>query len=132
MKILNTTLKIVLVLIMISPILGVLGAFSPPTPDLYNTPEAFAFIDALMATGYINWIIAIVFALAAISIISGRTALAAILILPITVCIVGFHYFLDGGLFTMGSLMADVLLVINLYFLWQCRGQYRILFARGV
>lgn len=131
MKIFNIILKVVLCLLMISPILGVTGMFPAPTADMYNTPEAFAFIEAIMDSGYLDWVIAFVFLLAFIAIVMGRTALAAILILPVTVNIVGFHLFLDGGLFTAGSIMADVLLILNAYFLWQCRGQYRILFAKG-
>jgi hypothetical protein len=131
MKILNIVLKVLLCLIMVSPILGVAGVFPAPTADMYNTPEAFSFIEALTTANYINWLMAIVFLLAFVAVVTGRTALAALLILPITLNIVGFHAFLDGGLFTMGALMGNVLLALNLYFLWQCRGQYRILLAKG-
>ncbi len=119
MKVFNIILKIVLVLLLISPILGALGLFPAPTADLYNTPQAFSFIETLMATGYINGIIAIVFALSIVLIISGRTAIAALLILPITVNIIAFHAFLDGGLLTSGAIMANVLFILNIYFLWR-------------
>lgn len=131
MKILNIVLKVVLCLLMVSPIIGTLGIFPAPTADMYNTPEAFTFIECLMAASYINWIMAVVFAAAIVLVATGRTALAALLILPVTVNIISFHAFLDGGIFTMGALMADVLFALNLYFLWVCRGQYRILLAKG-
>lgn len=127
MKILNIILKIILCLLLVSPILGALGIFPPPTPDLYNTPQAFAFIDMLMQGKYITWMIAIVFAISIVLIATKRTALAALLILPITLNIIGFHLFLDGGLFTSGAIMADVLFVLNLYFLWQNRSRYALL-----
>jgi putative oxidoreductase len=127
MKILNIILRIVLGLLLISPILGALGVFPPPTPDLYNTPEAFEFINVLMEGKYITYMIAVVFAIAAVAIAMNRMAFAALLILPITVNIISFHLFLDGGLFTAGAIMANVLFLINLYFLWQNRGRYAAL-----
>lgn len=132
MKILNIVLKVVLCLIMVSPILGVTGIFPPPTADMYNTPEAFAFIEMLMEVGYINWLITIVFLAAIVLIVMGRTALAALLILPVTVNIISFHAFLDGGLFTAGAILADTVFLLNLYFLWQNRAQYKALWAKPV
>ena len=128
MKILNIILKVILCLLLVSPILGALGVFPPPTADMYNTPQAFAFIDILMQTKYITYLIAIVFAIATVLIATKRTALAAIIIFPITLNIICFHAFLDGGLFTAGSIMANVLLLLNLYFLWQNRERYMPLF----
>lgn len=131
MKIINIILKVVLCLILTFPILGATGIFPPPTPDLYNTPEAFAFIEMLTVAGYIVYIQALVFAAAIILIIMGRTALAALLILPVTVNIVAFHLFLDGGLLTSGAVLANILLVLNAYFLWQNRGQYKSLWDKS-
>jgi hypothetical protein len=131
MKILHVVLKVILSLLLISPILGVLGIFPPPTPDMYNTPEAYDFIQALFAVRYVLWVEALVFALSIILIITNRMALAALLILPITVNIIAFHACLDGGLFTTGAIMADVLLVLNLYFLWQNRHTYATLLRKG-
>lgn len=107
-------LKILLTLLLVTPILGVTGIFPAPTPEMYKTPEAYEFIAMLMAGKYIMIIEAIVFALAIVCLWSKRVALAALLILPITVNIVGFHLFLDGGLFTAGAVMADLLFVLNL------------------
>ncbi len=126
-KIIDIVLKVVLSFLMIMPVLGATGVFPAPTRDLYTSDKSFAFIDALMTSGYINPIMAIVFLLALICLWTKRTALAALLILPITVNIVAFHLFLDGGLFTAGSAMADVLLLLNGYFLYQQRAVYRTL-----
>lgn len=119
-----------MVLLLISPILGVLGVFPAPTADLYNSVQAFDFIDMLMKVGYINYMIALVFAVSIVLIVTNRIAFAALLLTPITINIVAFHAFLDGGLFTAGAIMADMLLVLNFYFLWQNRSRYKLLLAK--
>jgi hypothetical protein len=131
MKILTIILRIVLGLFTVTPILGALGIFSAPTAEMYSNPNAYAFIQALYTSGYIIPIMAIVFFITLALVITNRMALAAILILPITINIVAFHAFLDGGLFTMGALMADVLLIINIYFIWKNWGTYRALLVKS-
>lgn len=128
-KIVDIGLKALLSLLMVMPILGATGIFPAPTADMYNTPEAFAFINTLMSAGYINAIMAIVFALALGALWTKRVALAALLILPLTVNIIAFHLFLDGGIFTAGSAMANLLVLLNVYFLYQQRAVYRTLLA---
>lgn len=130
MKIVNIVLKIVLCLIIATPILGATGILPPPTPDLYNTPEAYAFIDMLTDTKYIMYINAIIFAAAIVLIILDRMALAALLILPLTVNVVAFHAFLDGGLLTAGAVLGNIMLLINAYFLWQNRHRYMHLWEK--
>ncbi len=130
MKILNIIFRVLLVLLCVSPVLGALGIFPAPTPDLYTTAEAYAFIMALYDTGYMNYLLAIVFAAVLALTLMNRMALAALLLLPLMINIVSFHAFLDGGLFSMGAIMADMLLVINVYFLWQNRTRYRALWAK--
>lgn len=130
MKIVKILLRVVLCLLIITPILGVTGIFPPPTPDLYNTPQAFAFIEVLFTSKYVMYIMSLVFGVAFVLTIMNRMAFVAILILPITVNIVAFHLFLDGGLFTQGALMADVLLLVNIFFLWQNRKVYKNLWVR--
>lgn len=127
MKIINVILKVVLCLIIITPVLGAVGLMPEPTADLYYTPQAFAFIRALYDAQYVIVIMGIVFALCIVLIAMGQMAVAALLMLPITVNIVAFHLFLDGGLLSLGALMADVLLALNLYFLYQNRRTYRAL-----
>jgi hypothetical protein len=131
-KILNIVLRVILCLILVSPILGVLGVFPAPTRDLYNTDEAFAFIMFTMESAwYIGTTISIVFAAALVLTIMKRTALAALLLLPITVNILSFHAFLDGGLFTSGAILAWILALLNAYFLWQNKAQYKVLWEKS-
>ena len=122
--------KIILTLLLITPILGAIGVFPPPTPDMYNTAQAFQFIDLLMKSQYVMIVMALVFVVAIFCLWTKRTALAALLILPITVNILGFHAFLDGGLHKPGAIMGNVLLVLNLAFLWQQRSHYRSLLSQ--
>lgn len=126
-KTINIFLKIVLSLILIMPILGVLGVFPQPTADMYKTKESYDFVMALYSSGYIMWTMGVVFALCLILILKNKMALVSLLLLPITLNILGFHMFLDGGLFNAGAIMADVLFALNLYFLYQNRDQYKAL-----
>lgn len=126
-KIMNIVFKIVLVLLMVSPILGVLGIFPAPTREMYQTDDAYQFINILMNSGYVMWMMAIVFLISIILVLKNKMAAVALLILPITLNIVGFHAFLDGGLLTPGAIMGNVLLLINLYFLYQNRETYKAL-----
>lgn len=130
MKVFNIFLRVVLGLLLVSPILGALGVFPEPTADMYNTPQAFSFIEMLMNVGYLNWIIASVFAFSIFLIVTNRMALVALLILPITVNIIAFHLFLDGGLFTAGAIMANMLVILNVYFLWQNCSVYKVLWNK--
>jgi hypothetical protein len=122
--------KVLLSLLMITPILGTLGIFPPPTPEMYGSPEAFQFISLLMGSGYVMWMSTVVYLIALFCLWTKRTALAALLLLPITLNIVGFHAFLDTGLFTAGAIMGNVFLLLNLAFLWQQRAQYATLWKR--
>ena len=97
---------------------------------LYNTPEAFQFIVTLNEIRYISIIMAVVHVLALMCLWTRRTALAALLILPITVNVVAFHLVLDGGLLTAGAVLGNVMLLINAYFLWQHRREYAPLLAQ--
>jgi len=106
-------------------VIGTLGLFPPPTQDLYNTPQAFAFIEMLTQVMYINYIMSLVHVIALVCLWTKREALAALLILPITVNVVGFHAFIDGGLLTGGAVLGNIMLLINLYLLWENRAQYR-------
>ena len=123
----NVLAKVLLSLLMVAPILGVTGIFPPPTPDMYNTPEAYAFIAQLMNASYIMIILSGVFAVALVCLWTKRVALAALLILPLTVNIFAFHAFLDGGVFTAGAIMSNLIAVLNIYFLWQQRAVYQTL-----
>jgi hypothetical protein len=120
----DIVLKVLLSLILVTPILGLAGVFPPPTQDLYNTPQAFAFIEMITEGRYISIIMSLVHVIALVCLWTRRTGLAALLILPITVNVVAFHAFLDGGLLTAGAILGNIMLLINAYFLWQHRLQY--------
>lgn len=117
-------------LILAMPILGALGVFPPPTPDLYNTPQAYDFINTLMEVKYINVIMAVVCVISIGLMVTRRMAFMALLILPITVNVVAFHAVIDGGLFTGGALLGNIMLALNLYFLWQNREHYKTLLEK--
>jgi putative oxidoreductase len=130
-NVIHAILKVILSLILIVPIFGATGIFPEPTREQYNTELAFNFIQTLMNdASYIQYIIALVFALCIVLLWTKREALASFLIAPITINIVGFHLFLDGGLFTGGAIMGNLLLVLNIYFLWKNKGQYDSLLMR--
>jgi len=129
-KWIDIVLKVVLSLILITPILGLTGLFPPPTRDLYNTDEAFAFIQMMTEGRYISVIMAVVHILALLCLWTRRTGLAALLVLPITVNVVGFHAVLDGGLLTPGAILGNIMLLINAYFLWEHRREYAPLAAQ--
>ena len=129
-KAVDIVLKVILSIILVMPILGTFGVFPAPTQDLYNTPQAFAFIETITAGRYISIIMALVHVIALFCLWTRRTGLAALLILPITVNVIGFHAFLDGGLLTAGAVLGNIMLLINLYFLWQHRREYAPLLAQ--
>jgi hypothetical protein len=129
-KTIDTVLKVVLSLILVLPILGLTGVFPAPTQDLYNTPQAFDFIATITEGRYISIIMAVVHVIALVCLWTQRTALAALLILPVTVNVVAFHLVLDGGLLTAGAVLGNVMLLINAYFLWRHRREYAPLLAR--
>ena len=124
-KYLHIFLKAILSLIMLMPVVGATGMLGEATRDLYNSDEAFAFIEALVAVMYINYMMAVVLVLALIALWTRREALAGLLILPISLNVVAFHLVLDDGLFTAGALLGNIMLLINLYLIWVNRSVYR-------
>ncbi|MDB5238062.1 MAG: hypothetical protein JWM46_332 [Candidatus Kaiserbacteria bacterium] len=126
-KYLHIAAKIIFSLILLLPILGATGVFPDATRNLYNTDRAFAFIQMLTDTGYITYMMAVVHILALIALWTRREALAALLELPIMLNVVAFHLVLDGGLLTAGASLADLMLLLNLYFLWVNREKYAVL-----
>jgi hypothetical protein len=129
-KYFNIFLKVLLSLILIIPILGALKLIPGATRDLYNTDAAFNFIK-MITSNYLSFGIAITTALTIVSMWSGRVALAMLLLLPITTNVIGFHLFLDGGLFTAGAQMGNVMALIQAYFVWKYRGEYTQLFKKS-
>ena len=134
-KFVHIAIKLIFSLIILVPIASLfaslLGYDVAPKPEYYNNPEAFAFIKVLMDSMYITIINALVFAIGLVLLWTKREALAAVIIFPITVNIVAFHAFLDGGLLTGGAVMGNILLLINLYLFWYYCSQYKQLLAKN-
>lgn len=128
-RILHIAAKLVFTLILLLPVVGTTGLLGQATRDLYNTDLAFAFIEMLVSVMYINYIMAAVIVVALIALWTKREALAALLVAPITVNVVAFHLFIDGGLFTEGAVLGNVMLLINMYLLWRNREAYQSLLA---
>lgn len=126
-KYLHILAKVVFSLILLLPVVGATGMLGEATRDLYNTDEAFAFIEMLTDIAYISYMMTVVHIIALLALWTKREALAALLVLPITLNVVGFHLVLDGGLFTAGAVLADLMLLLNLYFLYVNRDLYRVL-----
>ncbi len=132
MKKIHIALKVLFSLLLIMPVFGILGIFPEPTADMYTNSQAFAFIQILMASKYIMVMEGLTFVAALIFLWTRREFVAALLLLPFTFNIVGFHAFLDGGLFTGGAIMGNVFLLLNAYFLWKNRDQVAMLFKPRV
>ena len=131
-KYLHILAKVIFTLIVIMPVLGVTGIFPEPTRNLYNTDEAFAFIQMLYVASYVMYMLAVVHVLAVLALWTKREALGALLVLPITFNVVGFHLVLDGGLFTGGAVLADLMLLLNVYLLWKNRETLKVLIKQKV
>ncbi len=130
MKIIDKILKIVLGLLFVSPILGAFGVFPEPTADMYTNMQAYDFIMSLYNVGYMMPLMTVVYVVALWALITRRNAFANLIIFPITLNIICFHAFLDGGLFSAGAIMADVFFLINVYFLYKYRNNYKDLFNK--
>lgn len=128
-KFLHSAGKVILSLILIMPVLGVFGILGEATRDLYNTDLGFSFIQLLTEVRYITYMMAAVHVVALIALWTKREALAALLIAPITANVVGFHLFIDGGLFTGGALLGNIMLLLNAYLLWRNREAYAAILA---
>ncbi len=126
MKILRIVLRVLVCLLLLTPILGVTGVFPAPTAELY-TPAGWAFMSALLHSGYVMPLIGILCAVAIVLFILGRTALAAILIAPLSVNVICFHAFVDTGLMSPSASLGIPLFLINAFFLWDHRKKYKAL-----
>jgi hypothetical protein len=69
-KVIDIVFKVMLSLLMVTPILGALGVFPAPTADMYTSAKSFAFIQAMMSAGYITMTMAVVFALSPVRLVA--------------------------------------------------------------
>lgn len=126
-KYIHIGIKVVYSLLLLLPVSGILSllGFAPgPEREFYNTDVAYQFVDILYTSVYGTLMVITVSALALVLVWMKREALSAILMLPIMVNVIGFHWFLDGGLFTLGSIPGNLLFLIVLYLMWQNRQRY--------
>lgn len=89
MKILSLILRILLGLFLLMPVAGALGFLPAPTAEMY-TPEGWAFMSALMKSGYMMPLIGLTCFVCALLFFIGRTALGAVLLAPFTVNVICF------------------------------------------
>lgn len=129
MKALHHTIRILLGIIFLLPALGGLGVFPQPTADMY-TSQGWAFISALINTGYMFPLIGVFSIIVAIFAFANRTALAAIMLLPFTVNIVLFHVILDATPVSASSALAYIVAAINIFLLWYNWKKYLPLFTK--
>jgi len=122
-------MRVLFGLVLILPLLGALHIGPAPTADLY-TPAGWNFMSALMQTGYMIYVLGLISFICLVLVIMNRTALAAVLIAPITVNIVLFHAFLDPTP-ALALIPAAILLVTNVYFLWLNWGRYKALWTKA-
>jgi len=128
MKILHTTLRILLGLFLLMPVAGVTGLIPEPTAEMY-TPEGWVFMSALMSSGYMMPLIAITCGICAVLFLANRTALAAVLLAPFTVNVIAYHWFFDPTPISAESSLAYVLLVLNVFFLIRNKKAYAPLWS---
>jgi putative oxidoreductase len=133
-KYLHIALAIIFGLILLMPVGGLVAIFlgmdANPKPEYYNTQEAYAFIMMLMETQYIVVLNALTCLSGIILLFLRRIPLAAVIVFPVSVNVVAFHGVLDGGLFTSGAFLGNVMFMINVYFFWVYRALYARLFER--
>jgi len=104
------------------------------TPEMF-TLEGFAFISALNATGYMFPIIGIISLLCGLAFLANRyVALAAVILMPITVNFALFHLFLgfpiNSVFYFFRELAPFVFLALNVYMLYSERTKYTVLLRK--
>jgi len=92
------------------------------------TPEGWAFISAIAANGYLFPAIGIVLLISGLAFIFNRyVALAAVILMPITVNFALFHIFLGFREFSLREAVSYIPLVLNLYIIYRERKKYAML-----
>ncbi len=123
MKVIHIIMRVLFGLVLLLPVLGALNVFPAPTADMY-TPQAWAFMQALTVTGYMLQLIGLTGFVGLVLVIIGRTALAAVIIAPLSLNVALFHITLDHSPLA-AVIPGTILVVCNVYFLWAERKKYR-------
>lgn len=105
------------------PVLALFGIMPQPSAEMYSE-SGWQFIKALMDTGYMMPLVQIANVMCGILLLANRTALAAVMLVPLTINIILFHFFLDAAPISAAAIPAYVLLVGNIVFLYQNRSKY--------
>jgi len=97
-------------------------------PSMF-TSEGFAFISAVDATGYMFPIIGIISLICGLAFLANRyVALAAVVLVPITLNFVLFHIFLGFSLDSLFHILREsvpsVLFILNIYMLYSERAKF--------
>lgn len=98
------------------------------TPSMF-TPEGWAFISVIQANGYLFPVIGIVSLLCGLAFLANRyVALAAVLLVPITLNFALFHIFLglhvDSLFLFFREAISYVPLALNVYMLYSARTKF--------
>ncbi len=94
------------------------------SPHLF-TPEGFAFIQAIVSNGYMFSVIGVFLILCGIAFVMNRyVALAAVILVPITLNFALFHVFLGLREFSLREFISYVPLVLNLYIIHREKSKY--------
>ena len=118
------TIQIILGLYLV--FITIAGVFQLLPPPAFNEAGT-AFLNALFATGYVLYLMQIVFFLAGLMFIFNKwSAFGAVLLAPITVNILAFHIFLDF----MGWWMALIFAILNAYLIIIHWPRYKMIFAK--
>lgn len=124
MKITAHILRILLGVFLLMPVLALFGVIPQPSAEMYSE-AGWEFMKALMDTGYMMPFIQISNVLCGILLLANRTALAAVMLVPLTLNIILFHIFLDATPVSASSSPAYILLIGNIIFLHQNRAKYK-------
>ena len=105
--------------------------FLPTAADMewMFTPEGWALISAINASGYLFPAVGIVSLLCGLAFLANRyVALAAVVLMPITVNFVLFHLFLGFRDISIREAVPYVFFALNVYMLYSERAKYTALF----
>jgi putative oxidoreductase len=123
------TLRVLLGLVFLGANLAPLLMGMQPPPGY--PPDALAFSEALMKSGYLTYLVMAVEVVSAVLLLLNLwTPLVLVVLAPVTLNILLFHVFLTPKiLVTIGGL-GILVFVLNVALLWLYRGHYRHMLTR--
>ena len=133
MKYLHHTLRIITGLLFLAIFASKFGfIYSAVNTESMFTPEGWAFINAVQANGYLFPTIGVVSLVSGLAFLANRyVALAAIIMMPITLNFALFHIFLGFPIDSLFHFFREaipfVFLALNVYMLYSERTKYAAL-----